>query len=435
MNPMPLRAGADANRSLLERRQLAVPRGVASATQVCIDHAENAEVWDVTGRRFVDFASGIAVLNTGHRHPTIVTAVQQQLQRYTHAAFQVTAYEPYIELAERLNAIAPVRGPAKTILLSTGAEAVENAVKIARAATRRDAVIAFSGAFHGRTMLALALTGKTVPYKQGFGRLGGDVYRVPFPVDHLGVSVQDSLDAIQQIFRTDVAPTQVAAIILEPVQGEGGFNPAPPALLRALRALCDAHGILLIADEVQSGFARTGRMFALEHSGVQADLLVAAKSLAGGLPLSAVVGTASVMDAPEPGGLGGTYAGSPLACVAALAVLNVIEREGLVARARALGERARVSLEAMSGRAELRPIGHVRGLGSMIGFDVLARRGSDAVLAGGATPVVQRAHQLGLLLLGCGTQNEGIRLLFPLTAPDHIVDEGLALLERALMPA
>lgn len=431
---MPLKSDVDANRSLLERRQLAVPRGVASATRVFIDRAENAEVWDVAGRRFIDFASGIAVLNTGHRHPAIVAAVEQQLRRYTHAAFQVTAYEPYIELAERLNAIAPVRGPAKTILFSTGAEAVENAVKIARAATRRDAVIAFSGAFHGRTMLALALTGKTVPYKQGFGRLSGDVHRVPFPVEHRGISVQDSLDAIEQIFRCDVAPSQVAAIILEPVQGEGGFHPAPAALMKALRALCDAHGILLIADEVQTGFARTGRMFALEHSGVQADLLIAAKALAGGLPLSAVVGTGSVMDAPEPGGLGGTYAGSPLACAAALEVLNVIEREQLITRANTLGERARARLEAMKGRAELQPIGHVRGLGSMIGFDVLARRGFDEVLPGGSTPVVQRAHQLGLLLLSCGTQSEGIRLLFPLTAPDHIVDEGLGLLERALRP-
>lgn len=423
---------SDPTQMLLERRRLAVPRGVASATHVFIDRAENAEVWDVAGRRYIDFASGIAVLNTGHRHPAIVAAVEDQLRRYTHAAFQVTAYEPYIALAERLNALAPVRAPAKTILFSTGAEAVENAVKIARAATGRDAVIAFSGAFHGRTMFAMALTGKVAPYKQGFGRLCGEVYRAPFPIEHYGVSVADSLAAIQQIFRTDVPPNRVAAIIIEPVQGEGGFHAAPVALLKALRELCDAHGIMLIADEVQTGFARTGRLFALEHSDIRADLLVAAKSLAGGLPLSAVIGTAAVMDAPEPGGLGGTYAGSPLACAAALEVLNVIHREKLIDRATRLGEKTRLLLEALSQRSDLLPIGHVRGLGCMVGFDVLARRGEDQVQAGGATPLIQRAHQLGLLLLSCGTQSEGVRLLFPLTASDEIIDEGFSLLERAL---
>lgn len=423
---------SSATHDLAERRQRAVPRGVASATPLFIQSASNAEVWDVEGRRLIDFASGIAVLNTGHRHPAITAAIAKQLQLYTHAAFQVTAYEPYIALAERLNAIAPVRAPAKTILFSTGAEAVENAIKIARAATRRSAVIAFSGAFHGRTLLALSLTGKTAPYKQGFGALPCDVYRVPFPIAHYGVSVQDSLLALNSIFKTDVSADRVAAIIIEPVQGEGGFHPAPRELLVALRELCDAHGILLIADEVQTGFARTGRMFALEHSGVRSDLLVAAKSLAGGLPLSAVIGHATVMDAPEPGGLGGTYAGSPLACAAALEVLDVIEREQLVARANRLGELAQSRLAAMMTRSDLLPIGHIRGLGAMIGFDILSRRGGDDVAVGGATAVVQRAHQLGLLLLSCGTQGEGVRLLFPLTAPVEIVEEGLDLLSKAL---
>lgn len=417
---------------LAERRQQAIPRGVATATSLFIAKAQNAEVWDVEGRRLIDFASGIAVLNTGHRHPDVVAAVERQLQLYLHAAFQVTAYEPYIALAERLNALAPVRTPAKTILFSTGAEAIENAIKIARAATRRSAVIAFSGAFHGRTLMALSLTGKTAPYKQGFGALPGDVYRLPFPIAHYGITVQATLHALNSLFKTDVGPDRVAAIIIEPVQGEGGFHPAPRELLVALREICDAHGILLIADEVQTGFARTGRMFALEHSGVRADLLVAAKSLAGGLPLSAVVGHAPVMDAPEPGGLGGTYAGSPLACAAALEVLDVIEREQLIARASTLGELARARLTDMMDRPELHPIGHVRGLGAMIGFDVLAKRGGDDVCAGGALPVAKRAHELGLLLLTCGTQGEGIRLLFPLTASAQIVEEGLGLLAQAL---
>ncbi|HEY0938483.1 MAG TPA: 4-aminobutyrate--2-oxoglutarate transaminase [Steroidobacter sp.] len=425
-------AAADRNQLLNARRERAVPRGVASATQVFIDCARNAEVWDVTHRRFIDFASGIAVLNTGHCHPTILAAVERQLQRFTHAAFQVTAYEPYIALAERLNAIAPVRGPAKTILFSTGAEAVENAVKITRAATGRDALIAFNGAFHGRTLLALALTGKTAPYKHGFGRLGGEVYRAQFPIEHHGISVDASLASIRQIFLSDVPPERVAAIIIEPVQGEGGFHPAPTALLQGLRELCDTHGIALIADEVQTGFARTGRMFALEHSGVQADLLVTAKSLAGGLPLSAVTGNAALMDAPAPGGLGGTYAGSPLACAAALAVLDVIEHESLIERAKLLGDKARSRLASFATRTDLAPIGHIRGLGSMIGFDLLAGRGTDEVRQGGAAAVVQRAHRLGLLLLSCGGRGEGIRLLFPLTAPESIVDEGLDLLERAL---
>jgi 4-aminobutyrate aminotransferase/(S)-3-amino-2-methylpropionate transaminase len=420
------------NARLIERRQRAVPRGVATATPFFIERAENAEIWDADGRRYVDFASGIAVVNTGHRHPAIVAAMQRQLERYTHSAFQVMAYEPYVELAERLNAIVPVPRPAKTILFSTGAEAVENTVKIARAATGRSAVIAFSGGFHGRTFMAMSLTGKTAPYKLGFGDLPGPVYRVPFPIPHFGVSVEDSLEALQSVFRTDAAAKSVAAIIIEPVQGEGGFHPAPGELLVALREICDANGMLLIADEVQTGFARTGRMFALEHSGVSADLVVMAKSLAGGVPLAAVSGRAEVMDAPEPGGLGGTYAGSPVACASALAVLEVIEREQLIAKANQLGELARTRLQAMAQRTDLQPIGHIRGLGSMIGFDILAKRGADEVLPGGAGPVTQKAHQGGLLILTCGTLGESIRLLFPLTAAPKLVEEGLNILESAL---
>ncbi|MGH7187541.1 MAG: aspartate aminotransferase family protein, partial [Pseudomonadota bacterium] len=323
------------NAQLVDRRNKAVPRGVGHATPVYAARAENAEVWDVEGRRYIDFAGGIAVLNTGHRHPKVMAAVQAQLERFTHTAFQVMAYEPYIALAERLNKLAPFAGPAKTILFTTGAEAVENAIKIARAATGRPGVIAFSGAFHGRTLLTMAMTGKVLPYKKGFGPFPSDVYHVPFPIEHQGVSVADSLKAIAFLFKADIDPARVAAIVIEPVQGEGGFFVAPKELLVELRKLCDVHGILLISDEVQAGFARTGKMFGIEHSGVEPDLIAIAKSLAGGFPLSGVVGRAAIMDACETGGLGGTYGGNPVACAAALAVIDVIKEEGLLDRANA----------------------------------------------------------------------------------------------------
>lgn len=420
------------NQPLLQRRAAAVPRGVATAMPNFADRAANSEIWDTDGRRLVDFAGGIAVLNVGHRHPKVAAAVQAQLERYTHTAFQVMAYEPYVALAERLNAIAPVEGPAKTILFSTGAEAVENAVKIARAATGRHAVIAFSGGFHGRSFMAMAMTGKTVPYKRGFGPMPGGVFHLPFPAPHKGATVAESLAALDALFRTDVSPDEVAAIVIEPVQGEGGFLPAPKELLLALRAACDEHGIVLVADEVQTGFARTGRMFGIEHSGVRPDLVTVAKSLAGGFPLSGVIGRAALMDAPEPGGLGGTYAGSPLACAAALAVLDVIEEEGLLERANLLGKRVEERLAAFAARDDLRPIGNVRGLGSMLAFDLLARRGEAAPDPAATRAVLQRAHGLGLVLLGCGGQGESIRLLYPLTIPDAVFDEGMALLEQAL---
>jgi 4-aminobutyrate aminotransferase/(S)-3-amino-2-methylpropionate transaminase len=412
------------NTSLQERRSRAIPRGLATATPFFISRAQNAEVWDVEERRLIDFASGIAVLNTGHCHSLIKAAAVAQLDRYAHAAFQVIGYEPYVELCERLNQLAPVKAPAKSILFSTGAEAVENAIKIARAATRRNAVIAFSGAFHGRSLFALSLTGKTNPYKNGFGILPGDVYRLPFPGTPQGITVEQSLAALEQIFRNDVPPERVAAIILEPVQGEGGFHPIPADLLHALRELCDKQGILLIADEIQTGFARTGKMFALEHYGVKADLLVVAKALGGGFPLSGVIGNATVMDAPEPGGLGGTYAGSPVACAAALAVLETIQTEGLCRRADELGVRARTKLQSLVGNSRFLPIGNIRGLGAMIAFDVLD--------TAGAAPVIKRAHTSGLIVLSCGMRTESIRLLFPLTASTALVDEGLELLAGAL---
>ncbi|MGC3980366.1 MAG: 4-aminobutyrate--2-oxoglutarate transaminase [Steroidobacteraceae bacterium] len=420
------------NSDLATRRLQAIPRGVNTATPFFITQGRNAEVWDADGRRLIDFAAGIAVLNTGHSHPRIVAAVQRQMEQYAHAAFQVIGYQPYIELAEKLNALAPVAQPAKTILFSTGAEAVENAIKIARYATGRSAVIAFSGAFHGRTLLTLSLTGKTVPYKEGFGPMMPEVFRVPFPVPHFGVSVTDSLDALHSLFKTDVAPHRVAAIIIEPIQGEGGFHPAPAELLVALRKLCDEHGILLIVDEIQTGFGRTGKMFAIEHAHVQPDLVVMAKSLAGGLPMSAITGRAAVMDAPPPGGLGGTYSGSPLGCVAALEVLSIMQDEKLLEHADLLGQRARQRLLAMAQREDLLPIGHIRGRGSMLGFDLLQQRGKSDVAIGKASEITKRAHALGLILLACGTQSESIRLLYPLTIQTEVLDEGLSLLEAAL---
>ena len=420
------------NALLLSRRAAAVPQGVATATPLFAERAENAELWDADGARYIDFAGGIAVLNVGHCHPRVIAAVRDQLDRYTHTAFQVVAYEPYVALCERLNALAPIAGPAKTILFTTGAEAVENAVKIARAATGRPGVIAFGGGFHGRTLLTMAMTGKVLPYKRSFGPLPGEVFHLPFPIAHYGVGVEDSLRALSLLFAADIEPSRVAAIIVEPVQGEGGFHMAPPELLQALRRICDEHGILLIADEVQTGFARTGRMFGIEHGGIEPDLMTVAKSLAGGFPLSGVIGRADIMDAAQPGGLGGTYAGSPVACAAALAVLDVIEKEGLIARANAIGERLRTTLETFAARNDLLPIGHVRGPGAMVAFDLLATRGGDEPDGAAAKRVTARALERGLVLLSCGIHGETIRLLMPLTASDAVIDEGMAILEEAL---
>ncbi len=419
------------NAELLARRNAAVPRGVASATSVFAARALNAELWDAEGRRYVDFAGGIAVLNVGHRHPKVMAAVAAQLDTYTHTAFQVVAYEPYIALAERLNALAPFDGPAKTIFFCTGAEAVENAVKIARAATGRPGVIAFSGGFHGRTMMTMALTGKVTPYKRAFGVMPGPIFHVPFPIPQYGVSPEDSLKALHTLFKADIDPNQVAAILIEPVQGEGGFHVAPPALLKALRAECDQHGTLLIADEIQTGFARTGKMFGIEHSGVEPDLITVAKSLGGGLPLSGVIGRAKLMDAAEPGGLGGTYSGPPLACAAGLAVLDVIEEEHLPARAVSIGNYLRERLEKMARRNDLLTPSNIRGLGAMIAFDLLDEEGRPDGAA--AKRVTARALEGGMILLSCGVFGETIRLLVPLTAEDAIIKEGADILERALM--
>jgi 4-aminobutyrate aminotransferase/(S)-3-amino-2-methylpropionate transaminase len=420
------------NSELMARREAAVPRGVGIAHPIFTAHAENAELWDVEGKRYIDFAAGIAVLNTGHRHPKVMAAVAEQLSHFTHTCFQVSPYETYILLAERLNALAPINGPAKTIFFTTGAEALENSIKIARAATGRSGVITFAGGYHGRTMMTMAMTGKVLPYKKKFAPMPAEIYHVPFPHAPFGVTVQDSLRAIDMLFRADIEPERTAAIVLEPVQGEGGFIPAPAELLQALRKLCDQYGILLIVDEVQTGFARTGKMFGIEHSAVKPDIITVAKSLAGGFPLSGVIGRADIMDAAEPGGLGGTYAGSPIACAAALAVLDVIEEEKLIDRANTIGSKMKSRLEAISRRNDTVPISAIRGPGAMVAFDIVKTRGTDEPDPDATKKVLTKAREHGLILLSCGVYYNSIRLLVPLTASDEVLDEGLNVLEQAL---
>ncbi|WP_313079185.1 4-aminobutyrate--2-oxoglutarate transaminase [Atlantibacter sp.] len=415
------------NSELHQRRQNATPRGIGVMCGFYAERAENATLWDVEGREVIDFAAGIAVLNTGHRHPRLVEAIEKQLKAFTHTAYQIVPYEGYVSLAERINERAPIEGPVKTAFFTTGAEAVENAVKIARASTRRPGIITFSGAFHGRTFMTMALTGKVAPYKLGFGPFPGSVFHARYPNDLHGVSVEQALESLEYIFKADIAPDQVAAIVLEPIQGEGGFNVAPPEFFSALRQICDQHGILLIADEVQTGFARTGKLFAMEHYPVKADLITMAKSLAGGMPLSAVAGRAEVMDAPAPGGLGGTYAGNPLAIASAHAVLDVIDDEKLCQRANELGAQLKEVLE----QAQSKAIAQVRGMGSMIAIEF------NDPATGKPSPditrdVQQAALEQGLLLLTCGVYGNVIRFLYPLTIPQAQFTQALNILKQVL---
>jgi 4-aminobutyrate aminotransferase/(S)-3-amino-2-methylpropionate transaminase len=418
------------NAELNTRRQQAVPRGVSNSLMVYAERASNAEIWDVEGRRYIDFASGISVLNTGHLHPKVQAAIALQLQKFTHSCFQVTPYESYIALAEQLNALAPGATPKKTIFLTTGAEAVENAIKIARYHTKRSAVIAFSGGFHGRTLACISLTGKVQPYKAGFGPMLPEIYHLPYPMAYHGVTTEDSLQALELLFKADVDPARVAAIIIEPVLGEGGFYAAPAELMRKLRALCDSHGIVLIADEIQSGFGRTGRMFAIEHSGIEPDLITIAKSVAGGVPLSGVIGKAEIMDAPLPGGLGGTYAGSPLACAAGLAVLEVMREEQLLKRSQEIGRFMSSRLKGLQVRFPC--IGEVRALGAMVAIELVKNARADAPDAELTKALVQAAGRHGLVLLSCGMYGNVIRFLAPLTIPDALLKEGFHLFELAL---
>ncbi|KRA02521.1 MAG: 4-aminobutyrate--2-oxoglutarate transaminase [Achromobacter sp.] len=416
------------NQDLNTRRSLATPRGVGVMCDFYAVRAENATLWDAEGKEYIDFAGGIAVLNTGHLHPKVKAAVAAQLDNFTHTAYQIVPYEGYISLAERINRLAPIDGLKKTAFFTTGVEAVENAVKIARSSTGRSGVIAFSGSFHGRTMLGMALTGKVAPYKLSFGPMPGDIYHVPFPNATQSISVADSLKALDLLFKVDIDPKRVAAIIIEPVQGEGGFNITPPELMTALRKVCDEHGILLIADEVQTGFGRTGKLFAMEHHGVQADIITMAKSLGGGFPISGIVGRADVMDGPAAGGLGGTYAGNPLAVAAAHAVLDVIAEEKLCERAAQLGEKLRAHLEGL--RAKVPGIADVRGLGSMVALELNDAAGKPDAEA--VKRVQQRALDAGLILLSCGVYGNVLRFLYPLTIPDAQFARALDILSEAL---
>jgi 4-aminobutyrate aminotransferase len=413
-----------------ERIAAAIPRGVSVPIPILAHHASGAEIWDADGRRYIDFGGGIAVMNVGHRHPRVIAAVQAQLEAFTHTCFGITPYEPYIKLAERMNQIAPISAPTKTIFLTTGAEAVENAVKIARHAAGRSAIISFTGGFHGRTLMALALTGKVNPYKAGFGPFPADTFHAPFPDAYRGGSTEKSLTAIETLFKASVEPSRVAAIIIEPVQGEGGFSVAPFDFMRELRALCDRHGIVFIADEIQTGFGRTGRMFAVEHAGVEPDLITIAKSLGGGFPLSGVIGRAKIMDSVAPGGLGGTFAGSPVSCAAALAVLDVFRDEHVLERAEKQGAMVHARLDAM--RAQFPVIGDVRGLGAMLAIELVRDRASKEPVPELASRLALRASERGLILLTAGIYGNVIRILAPLTASPELMDEGLTILEQAL---
>ena len=421
------------NDALMARRAAALPRGVGQAHGVFAVRAENAEIWDVEGRRWIDFCAGIAVVNTGHCHPRVMAAARAQLDQFTHTCFQVVAYESYVQLAERLNKLAPGSTPKKTFFMNTGAEAVENAVKVARAYTGRSGIIAFNGAFHGRTMFSLALTGKVDPYKKGFGPFPAEIFHAPYPDPLHGVTIDDAMHGLELIFKNDIEATKVAAIIVEPVQGEGGYIPAPAAFLQRLRALCDQHGILLIVDEIQTGAARCGKFFAVEHSGIEPDVITMAKGLGGGMTLSAVIGKAAVMDAAMPGGLGSTYAGHPVAVASALAVLDVIEDEKLAERAAMLGEKCRARLDAM--RSRFSCISDVRGLGAMTAVE-FSHDGDPKKPAGDiAAALKAEAAKRGLLLLNCGSYGNVLRLMLPLTIPEKVLDEGLEILEGALAAA
>lgn len=427
-----VRSQVTGNAEWQTRKEAAFARAQGNMVPVYIDHAKNAEMWDVEGRRFIDFASGIAVCSTGHTNPKVTAAVQQQLQRFSHTAFGLTPYSSAVKLAEELNQLAPGTTPKKTMFVTTGAEAVENSVKIARAFTGRRGVIAFNGAFHGRTMMAMGLTGKVAPYKNLYGPLPGEIYHVPYPIEYHGVTLDETLKALDTLFEVDIAPSDVAAIIVEPVQGEGGFYPASNDFLQALRKLCDEHGIVLIADEIQSGFARTGKFFCCEYAGIEPDLLTIAKGVAGGFPLSAVVGKADIMDAPLPGGLGGTYAGSPIGCSAALAVIDVINEENLVERASQIGT---LFASQLSRLQEKHPgvIGDIRARrGAMIALELVKNGDPDQPDADLTKALVTKAWQNGLILLSCGVRGNVIRFLPALTISDDLINEGINTFESCL---
>jgi 4-aminobutyrate aminotransferase/(S)-3-amino-2-methylpropionate transaminase len=419
--------------AILERKQRVIANAKSIALPLVAQEGRGATLTDVDGNVFIDFTGGVGCLNVGHAHPRVVEAATEQLARFTHTDFTVVPYEPYVELAERLLERAPFRGPAKAVFFNAGTEAVENAVKFARLYTKRPAVIAFEGAFHGRTLLALTLTSRPHPYKVGMGPLAPEVYRAPFPQDYRGPDTETALAELRQMFLTQVAAEQVAAIIVEPVQGEAGFLPAPQAFLEGLRAICDEHGICLIADEVQTGFARTGKLYAIEHYGVEPDLITVAKSIAAGLPLSGVLGKAEILDAAHDGAVGGTFVGNPVAQAAALAVLDVIDDEGLCERATAIGETVRARMFAWQERFPA--IGDVRGLGAMLAIELVADRATKQPAPELVQAVIEAAMQRGLLLLKAGVHGNAIRVLTPLVITDAELDEALEAWEDALAHA
>ncbi len=412
------------NKELQERKAKVFARGQGNAYPVFVKEAKNAELWDVEGRRFIDFGTGIAVCNTGHSHPKIIKAVREQIEKFSHTCVMVNPYEVAVELAEKLTKLAPGDSEKKAIFVTTGAEAVENCVKIAKAHTGRRGVIAFNGSFHGRTNLTMGLTGKIAPYKKSFGPFPGDIYHVPFPASTYGATIADSLKAIKNLFKVDIEPEDVAAIIVEPVQGEGGFYSTPTELLQELRKICDEHGIVLIFDEIQSGFGRTGKMFNAEYAGVEADLMTMAKGIAGGYPLAAVVGKSEIMDAPIPGGLGGTYGGSPVACAAGLAVLEIMEEEDLLNRSVQIGDLFNARLTALQSKfPDL--IGEVRNKGAMIAMELTLDGDLQKPNADLTKAVISKAEEFGIILLSCGFNSNVIRFLPALTISDEIANEGL----------
>lgn len=423
------------NTALDQRRKAAVSAGASMSFPVYVDRAQNAELWDVEGRRYIDFVGGMGALAVGHSNPNVIAAIETQLKRFSHTFFGTAPYESYVELAERLNGLCKVGGPAKTLLLTTGAEAVENAVKISRAYTKRRGIIVFGGAFHGRTLLTMAMTGKVNPYKQSFGPFPGSIYRAPYPDLYRGVSVEHCLSALETLFETEIEPSQVAAIVIEPLIGEGGYVPSPVEFMVGIRRLCDRHGIVLVADEVQCGMGRSGRLFAIEHTGVEPDLILTAKSLAAGIPLAAVVGKAAIMDSVGVGGLGGTYAGNPLACAAALAVLDVIDRDNLLNRAQEVGDRLKAGLQAIQKKRNRSPIGDIRGLGAMIGVELVEDDETRKPARSLTAKVIEEAASRGLLLASAGRHFNVIRFLVPLTISDAVIDESLQIIEDSINAA
>ncbi|WP_411815902.1 4-aminobutyrate--2-oxoglutarate transaminase [Hyphococcus sp. DH-69] len=415
------------------RKEAAIARGEGNIAPLYVERAEGSEVWDVEGRRFIDFGTGIAVCNTGHRHPKIMKAVNEQLERFSHTCVMVTPYDSAVLLAEALIKIAPGQSPKKSMFVTTGAEAVENAIKIARSHTGRRGVIAFDGGYHGRTLMTLGLTGKVAPYKNRFGPFPGDIWRAPFPKPYHNISVEDSLAAVDMLFKTDIAPEDCAAIIVEPIQGEGGFYPAPNEFLKGLRERCDAFGIVLIIDEIQSGFARTGRLFASEYAGIEPDLMTLAKGLAGGFPLAAVVGKAEIMDAPAPGGLGGTYAGSPIGCAAALSVIDVINDENLTERAIHIGQKFGEALRSLQAEhPDL--IGDIRSdRGAMIAIELVHNGNANKPNAELTKAVLTRCYEKGLIVLSCGMDGNVFRFLPALTITDELLDEGISTFTAAFI--